>query len=130
MTKEEAKKLLPFFEAYAEGKVNVEYKRKDTIDWMPMTSSTPWCLDYDYRVKAKPKYVPFESANEMYEAIRKHGAWVHISTENYKDIYAIHTIDNRGVLIGDDSYGVDHSFDEMANDYVWADDGTPCGKLI
>jgi len=129
MTREKAKELAEILQAYSEGK-NIQFfeSHDGWQDWSDNESEI--FDDMDYRIKPEPKYVPFENSKEMYEAIRKHGAWVHLRFKDYEEYYAINTICKDGVLIGDDEDGNERCFDEMVKDFVWADDGTPCGKLI
>jgi len=123
---------MPVLQAWAEGKtIQVKLDGEDNFIDVENVLSFDWEREgLVYRIKPEPKYVSFKSEKEMYEAIRKHGAWVHLRFEDYKDYYAINTICKDGVLIGDDEDGNERDFDEMVKDFVWADDGTPCGKLI
>lgn len=132
MTRECTKELLPLIQAWAEGKtIQVKLDGEDNFIDVENVLSFDWEREgLVYRIKPEPKYVPFDSTNEVYEAIRKHGAWVHRSFEDYEEYYAINTICKDGVLIGGDEDGNERDFDEIVLDFVWADDGTPCGKLV
>ena len=75
-------------------------------DWKDTESPTwNWCI-YDYRVKPKPKYVQFETADEFLAALRKHGIFfVNVESKIYslQDVFANHN---------------------------FFDDGTPCRKEV
>lgn len=82
--------------------------------------------DYAYLVKppAEPKYKPFESVDKAMEAIKKHGGWVKWESD-----------DIQGVVIGRSRDRIKILQDwvlleDMFNDYVFADDGSPCGELV
>ena len=72
----------------------------------------------------KPKYKPFESVDKAMEAIKAHGGWIKWKSDNIQ-----------GVVIGRSSDRIKILQDwvllkDMFNDYVFADDGSPCGELV
>jgi len=131
MTRERAKKLMPIIQALAEGKtIQVKFvgesddhfrdvKEDNKIDWFNPV--------YIYRIKQEPKYVPYESYEEIYEDIRKHGNWV-ITGAYYHTISAIYEDGVRVSEYPDEPITTD--FDSLLEDFVWADDGTPCGMFV
>ena len=90
---------------------------------------------YDYRVKPKPKYVPFETAEEFFAVQRKHGCLlITIEDGEKKEHYVSvtldgnvfeHKIENR---ISNCTYLGDLE-DLLLDDYKFID-GTPCGNEI
>ena len=89
MTREEAKKLLPFIQAFSEGKT---IQSKCITDEMPLwwdDNNPTFEVDgFDYRIKPEPKYRPFANAEECIEEMKKHVpfGWV-------KDKYSFYTIE-------------------------------------
>ena len=82
-----------------------------------------WAI-FDYRVKPKPKYVPFETAEEFLEAQREHG----IETSTGEQLFI--NSDNR-VYVKDDyrARSGKCSFEYLFNKFKFVD-GTPCGKEV
>lgn len=131
MTREEAKKLLPFIQAFSEGK---------TIQWL--TGSGEWydvvgkdTIDFEYladrktkyRIKPESKYRPFKDATECWQEMLKHQpfGWVESSKTGAK--YEIQCLKRGG---GGKIYSYDDiffsNFEEFFEDYKFAD-GTPFG---
>ena len=91
--------------------------------------------DTDYRVKPKPKYVPFETAEEFLEAQNEHGQVIiqYVNKEKtvFKQSYAY--VNNLGkiILYGGGDTVVLLTLEQLFNDYYYFDDDlTPCGKKI
>ena len=84
----------------------------------------------DYRVKPKPKYVPFETAEEFLAAQRKHGEIVRCKLDD--ELYHAY-IDSRNETILVSHYGhtgsIITNIVNMFDKYEFAD-GTPCGKEV
>ena len=73
MTREEAKKLLPFIQAFSEGKTIQSKCITDEIPfWLDNNNPTFNVDDFDYRIKPEPKYRPFANAQECLEEMKKH----------------------------------------------------------
>ena len=77
---------------------------------------------------AEPKYLPFASNKKAMEAIMKHCGWVKHKNEQYSFITAIDIGEEDGyeIKIDDDWFPAD----ELLKNYVFADDGSPCGELV
>ena len=77
---------------------------------------------------AELEYTPFSSNKKAMEAIMKHGGWVKHKNEQYSFITAIDIgeEDEYEIKIDDDWL----SADELLKNYVFADDGSPCGELV
>ena len=77
---------------------------------------------------AEPKYKPFESLNSLSNAVKRHGD--NIQTKESKFLANIIGISLSNEIIINDLYGLCIlPADELLNDYVFADDGSPCGEL-
>ena len=73
MTREEAKKLLPFIQAYCEGKTIQSKCITDEMPlWLDDNNPTFEVDDFDYRIKPEPKYRPFKNAEECWNEMKKH----------------------------------------------------------
>ena len=76
MTREEAKKLLPIIQAFAEGKT-IQYlannKKWTDIDDPVFTRQVA-----DYRIKSEPKYRPFQTKEECWDEMLKHQPFSYI----------------------------------------------------
>lgn len=81
-------------------------------------------LAYLVEPPAEPKYKPFESVDTAMEAIKKHGGWIkHKTSKSYVFVYAY---DESTVYFLNKRIALDYLFGA----YVFADDGSPCGKLV
>ena len=70
MTREEAKKLLPIIQAFAEGKT-IQYETRD--GWIDLDALYPHSDTLSkYRIKPEPKYRPFKSQEECWNEMLKH----------------------------------------------------------
>lgn len=71
MNRQEAKKLLPFIQALAEGK---PIQLKDRIgNWMDVDFiNVELCNSNVYRIKPEPKYRPFKNKEECWQEMLKH----------------------------------------------------------
>lgn len=112
--------------AYEDGKT-IEKKGQDDTEWQSIEYIDDYPFDFfceQYRVKQECKYRPFESIEEAFNEAKKHGFWLkHKSSgricfltsflEERNTIY----INCRASVCG-------------LEDYVWLDDGSPCGVKI
>lgn len=69
MTREEAKKLLPIMQAYAEGKT-IQF-RVCNNRWVDIEDPS-FDVGINYRIKTKPKYRPFKTREECWNEMLKH----------------------------------------------------------
>lgn len=75
MTREEAKKLLPILQAFAEGKTiqYQDWKMDDTFEWKDLNKeSDKWDWHGEYRLKPEPKYRSFKDVEECWNEMLKH----------------------------------------------------------
>ena len=98
----------------------------DSVARFLTSSNYQWLYAYLIEPPAEPKYLPFASNNKAMEAIKKHGGWVKHKNEQYSFITAIDIgeEDEYEIKIDDDWL----SADELLKNYVFADDGSPCGE--
>lgn len=138
MTREEAKKMLPFIQAFSEGKV-IECRTKpsalskswqDMNEWTEMEDITYW-RNIEYRIKpdskAKAKYRPFANVEECWTEMKKHQpfGWVRDKKDGYYVL--ITAVDNGDYMSLSGNSG--WSFYSLMKDYTFAD-GTPFGVKV
>ena len=122
MTREEAKTMLPFIQAYAEGKaIESRCIKGDKSLWYD-DEDPSFDDDFEYRIKPEPKCRPFKDAEECWAEMLKHEpfGWVKgydgskftIETVCSNDIY----VSNEGTC----------PFDDVFQNFKFAD-GTPFG---
>ena len=94
-----------------------------------ISNNEKWQLVYLIEPPAEPKYKPFESIGQAREAINKHGGWVsRRDCKNYFFItgYVPNLNESPGICIGP----VWHTLQELYDDFIFTDDGSPCGELV
>ena len=126
--------MIQIMQAYEEG-AQIQIKPIDTTEWAD--TSNPWWnwSDFDYRVKPKKSYVPFETPEEFLAAQRKHGCELITIEDGEKKKHYVsvtldgnvfeHKIENR---ISNCTYLGDLE-DLLLGDYKF-EDCTPCGKEV
>ena len=127
--------MIDVMQAYQEGK-QIQIYDKMHKQWIDHEDKPNWNWGlYDYRVKPKTKYVPFETAEEFLEAQNEHGQVIiqYLNKENtvFKQFYAY--VNNLGkiILYGGGDTVVLLTLEQLFNDYYYFDDDlTPCGKKI
>ena len=112
MTREEAKELLPFIQAFAEGKTlqvwaNDTWKDEDYPFFGPL---------YQFRIKPESKYRPFKSQEECWNEMHKHPDFSWVKKKNTKDYCSITEIyktrsESAIVLIKNCTYTLNEAFD-------------------
>lgn len=121
MNREEAKKLLPVIQAFADGK-EIECREEDK--WYRVLEVCNEMNPQDYRIKPEPKYRPFANAEECWQEMLKHQpfGYTYDRFNNIRD--CITKVATTGVSY--DSPTVVISFAEVFDRFVFAD-GTPFG---
>lgn len=126
MNRKEVAELLPFIQAFAEGKT-IEFKDKRFKDEWEEISVFPnsWFKSFEYRIKPEPKYRPFNNAEECWQEMQKHQpfGWVKEKERNVRT--EINYIHNDGVMFSCGSV----LFERMFDIYTFAD-GTPFGVKV
>ena len=84
MNREQAKKLLPIIQAFAEGK-EIQAYNPATNEWYDKYECVNFSAESPkYRIKPEPKYRPFNDAEECWQEMQKHQpfGWVKHKTDN------------------------------------------------
>ena len=118
---------IAIIKAYEDGK-SIEQKRFDRTEWESIVYDENFQFnfsEYEYRIKPVPKYRPYKSVDEAFNDAEKHGFW--IKCKNKESLCTIHDF---GVGICGDLYINGYDALKFLNDFVWADDGSPCGVKI
>ena len=125
MTREEVNKLLPFIQAFSEGKTIQSKCITDEMPlWLDDNNPTFEIDNFDYRIKPEPKYRPFNNARECWEEMQKHQPFGWIS--NGELLFNIISI-GEGITIHNSISNCGYSF-KSAVSLTFAD-GTPFGIL-
>ena len=95
MTREEAKELLPFIQAFAEGKT-IQVWANDT--WKDENYPFFGTL-YQFRIKPEPKYRPFNSQEECFDEMMKHQPFGWFRSTHNKNLFNIVGINDDGIKI-------------------------------
>ena len=83
-----------------------------------------YTLVYLIEPPAEKKYKPFGSVEEAMKAIKAHGGWIkHMGDKRCSLILAY----DKEAISTDESC---MNMQELFDDYVFADDGSPCGVLV
>lgn len=122
MNREQAKKLLPIIQAFAEGKT-IEIRSNSKYnpgEWIETATPTFDIKSHEYRIKPEPKYRPFKDKEECWLEMLKHKpfGWV-----KYRKAFIslITEVSLNCVSIGKNYY-----FKEAREVFTFAD-GTPFG---
>ena len=122
MTREEAKRMLPIIQAYADGKTieildfNDKWKEVDYLHFK---------LAYNcYRIKPEPKYRPFKTQEECWNEMLKHQPFGWIKYSNFSCI--IQNISFNGITVIKEQEIHYLNFEEHFMNIKFAD-GTPFG---
>lgn len=119
------KEMIEVMQAYERGE-----QIQESIDQRAWFSCVPmwnWAR-CDYRVKPKPKYVPFETAEEFFEAQRKHGRDIIACGELYSNSY-VDCYCNVFLYKSDTKDIFTFNFETLLENCTFAD-GIPCGKEV
>lgn len=125
MNKQQAHNLMSFIQAFIED-VPLEYRRLGEETWYNVVSPTFDIEHYQYRIKPKPEYRPFQNAEECWQEMQKHkpfgwlkdkedGHYTLVTAINKNDVDQIALNGNTGWL-----------FSSISKFYTFADN-TPFG---
>ena len=118
---------IAIMKAYEDGKT-IERRAIFTWAWKSLGYVENYPFDflcYEYRIKPECKYRPYESVEEAFQAAKEHGFFV-----KCKNKESICTIYDFGCGICGDVYLNGYDALKFMNDFVWLDDGSPCGIKI
>lgn len=127
MTREEAKTMLPFIQAYAEGKaIESRCIKGDKSLWYD-DEDPSFDDDFEYRIKPESEYRPFKGAEEYWQEIQNHQPFGFVKFKDTESGYYMLTGISIGVGVGiNDSL---FSYDRVFDDYTFAD-GLPFGVKV
>lgn len=132
MNREQAKALLPFIQAFSEGKT-IQFKSNGK--WVDLDSASFMLTPERYRIKPESKYRPFQNAEECWNEMKKHQpfGWLKDKDSELRNIQALtekmSTIADGVYLRGINLINGWHVFEEAVKEYTFAD-GTPFGVKI
>lgn len=124
MNREQAKELLPFIQAFAEGRA---IQQTDGYDWYDLDDPDFMASGSSYRIKPEPKYRSFANAEECWQEMLKHQpfGWVKYKRDGHYVLVTSVLTDGKEVYIDiDDISGLDLY---TVFDYYTFADGTPFG---
>ena len=117
---------IAIMKAYENGKT-IEQKRFDGTEWESIVYVENFPFDFlmnEYRIKPEDKYRHFQTIEEAFNEAKKHGFWLKHKLSgricfltNFLEERNTIYINSRATVCGLD-------------DYVWLDDGSPCGVKI
>lgn len=91
MTREEAKKLLPVIQAFADGKT-IQVRINNDSSWTDLLDNKLEISKlFEYSIKSEPKYRPFKTQEECWNEMLKHQpfGWIKNECGNIFNIIAI-----------------------------------------
>lgn len=117
---------IAIMKAYEDGKT-IEKKGQDDTEWQSIEYIEDYPFDFfceQYRIKPECKYRPYESVEEALNEAKKHGFWVREESSGFLILIDSFSEDY-GVV-----YIIGNEAAELLDDFVWHDDGSPCGVKI
>lgn len=124
MDRERVKKMLPIFQAFAEGKT-IEYDNQRK--WVPIRElDIVGIINPElYRIKPQPEYRPFKSAEECWDEMLCHSpfGWI----KNERGVSSVITFVSNNYHTTAFVDGEERTFEELANHWCFVDDGMPFG---
>ena len=124
MTREEAKTMLPFIQAYAEGKaIESRCIKGDKSLWYD-DEDPSFDDDFEYRIKPEPNYRPFKDAEECWAEMLKHESFGWVKSTLFKDLALVQRVTTLYVEINRDII----DYKDTLEKFTFAD-GTPFGIL-
>lgn len=121
MTREEAKELLPFMQAFAEGK-SIQMRTKNRPWFDVLDDKLEIGKIFEYRIKPEPKYRPFRTQEECWNEMHKHTNFGWLKRNNTGRYVHISVISSDGLMFGSKGYNYKAAFEC----YTFTD-GTPFG---
>lgn len=127
------KEMIDVMQAYERGE-QIEYRKRlcsCVEDWVLLKTDNPfwdWHI-FEYRVKSKPKYMPYKDAKEFLNAQKEHGPYIRYGCTYEIPIRVTDASIYTTIIDSDNvfkSYGIDYK--TLLTGYSWAD-RTPCGIL-
>ncbi len=125
MNRQQAKKLLPIIQVFAEGKT-IQYCHGG-VDWVDIPSYGALNFSSDtskYRIKSKSKYRPFNDAEECWQEMLKHQPFGWLK-DDVVQLYNIINIKTTRITVNNGISNCNYSFKSVFN--LTFADGTPFG---
>lgn len=119
---------IAIMKAYEDGKT-IEKKGHDYTEWQSIEYIEDYPFDFfceQYRIATEQKYRPYESVEEAFSEAKKHGFWIREKTKKYLRLITFFDCCESGELQYIDGYCVS----DFLDNFVWHDDGSPCGVKI
>ena len=105
----------------------IEQKRFDRTEWESIVYDENFQFnfsEYEYRIKPVPKYRPYESVDEAFKEAEKHGFWMKHKSSG-RICFSTRFLEERNTIYINSQASVCG-----LGDYIWLDDGSPCGVKI
>ena len=123
------KEMIEVMQAYERGEIIEVHYLYDTKDYWIACGTPIWDWNnFDYRVKSKKSYVPFDTPEEFLAAQREHGIHVYFGGSKY----GTHINANGVIMLSPSTYILNAVITDLENIFVECKflDGTPCGKEV
>ena len=117
---------IAIMKAFEDGKT-IEQKRFDRNEWESIVYVENFPFDFlmnEYRIKPECKYRPYESVEEAFNDAKKHGFWMKHKSSG-RICFSTRFLEERNTIYINSQASVCG-----LDDYVWLDDGSPCGVKI
>ena len=117
---------IAIMKAFEDGKT-IEVKRYDETKWESIVYIDNYQFDFvsnEYRIKPVPKYRPYESVEEAFNDAKKHGFWMKHKSSG-RICFSTRFLEERNTIYINSQASVCG-----LGDYIWLDDGSPCGVKI
>lgn len=117
---------IAIIKAYQDGKT-IEQKRFDGTEWNSIVHVEDFPFDFvanEYRIKPEFKYRHYESVDEAFNEAKKHGFWMK-HKQSGRICFSTRFLEERNTIYINSQASVCG-----LDDYVWLDDGSPCGVKI
>ena len=117
---------IAIMKAYEDGKT-IERKRFERNEWESIVYVEDFPFDFvmnEYRIKQEPKYRPYESVDEAFSDAKKHGFWMKHKSSG-RICFSTRFLEERNTIYINSQASVCG-----LGDYIWLDDGSPCGVKI
>ena len=124
------KEKIEVMQAYEIGeKIEVRYLYDHKDYWIACGTPIWDWNNFDYRIKPKKIYVPFDTPEEFLTAYRKHGEFIE-NKESGEKMNAY--VDKNGIVILSTALNCTYTFESLRTLFgcYQFSDGTPCGKEI
>ena len=105
----------------------IEQKRFDRNEWESIVYDENYQFDFvmnEYRIKPEDKYRPYKSVEEAFNEAKKHGFWMKHKPSG-RICFSTRFLEERNTIYINSQASVCG-----LDDYVWLDDGSPCGVKI